>query len=83
MTNVIPAPFRIESGSGELSLQPGAAIAYEDAGLAPIIERFAQETARRCGLRLEVLHLRSEADATPMLTITVGEIADFAHRGRR
>jgi hexosaminidase len=77
MTNVIPAPFRIESGSGELVLQPGAGIAYGDASLAPIIDRFARETARRCGLRLETLHPESEAGATPMLTIKLGEIDGF------
>ena len=46
-----------EFGCGP-SLPPGASIEYTEAALAPIVDRFRQDVARRTGLRLEAVRQR-------------------------
>jgi hexosaminidase len=50
---VIPAPTRFHvDGGREFTLQPGTAVGYADASVAPIVERFCSQVTRRTGLRL-------------------------------
>jgi hypothetical protein len=49
---VIPAPVRFDGGGGEFVFRPGTTVAYSDAAVAPIVERFCSEVTRRTGLRL-------------------------------
>jgi hexosaminidase len=49
---VIPAPARFDAGGREFVFRPGTTVAYTDAGLAPMVERFCSQIARRTGLRL-------------------------------
>jgi len=50
---VIPAPVRFDVDLGrEFVFRPGTAVAYTDAGLAPIAQQFCSEITRRTGLRL-------------------------------
>jgi hexosaminidase len=49
---VIPAPVRFDDGGGEFAFRPGTAIAYADADVATIVERFCSEVTRRTGLRV-------------------------------
>jgi hexosaminidase len=49
---VIPAPVRFDGGAGRFAFRPGTRIVYADPGVAPIVERFCSEIARRTGLRL-------------------------------
>src|SRR5688572_23553894 len=50
MLPVIPAPLRASSGSGSFTFGTGTRIAYADPALAPIVERFCCEVARRTGV---------------------------------
>src|SRR4029453_1941264 len=50
---VIPAPARFESGGDAFAFRTGATVAFAGAGLAPVVERFCSDFARRTGLRLE------------------------------
>src|SRR5262245_24523603 len=47
---VIPAPWRATDGGPDLGFRAGTPVAYADARLAPIVDRFCAETARRTGL---------------------------------
>ena len=49
---VIPGPARFEAGSGEFVFRSGTPVAHAGAGLAPSVESFCREVARRTGLRL-------------------------------
>ena len=49
---VIPAPVRFGRAGAEFALRPGTTVGYTAPGLAPIVERFCTEIARRTGLRL-------------------------------
>jgi len=50
---VIPAPARFDAGRGRgFVLRPGSAVGYTAPGVAPIVERFCAEVARRTGLRV-------------------------------
>src|SRR5215471_241828 len=52
---VIPAPAQFDSTEGRFALQPGTAIGYTAPAVAPLVERFCAEVARRTGLRLAPL----------------------------
>jgi hexosaminidase len=49
---VIPAPARFDADGREFVFLPGTAVGYTDADLAPMVERFCSQIARRTGLRL-------------------------------
>ena len=50
---VIPAPARFEAGDGQgFAFRPGTTVAYADAPIAPLVERFCAQVTRRTGLRL-------------------------------
>lgn len=49
---VIPAPLRFDADRGQFLFRSGTTIAYTNSDLAPIIERFCLEVARRTGLRI-------------------------------
>jgi hexosaminidase len=49
---VIPAPARFDADRGEFTFQSGTTIAYTDADMALIVERFCSEVTRRTGLRI-------------------------------
>ena len=53
LLKVIPAPRNVALDTGQLRVEPGASVEYGEAGLAPIVDRFRQDVARRTGLRLE------------------------------
>jgi hexosaminidase len=48
---VIPAPVRSDRAGGEFAFRSGTTVAYREADVAPIVERFCSEVARRTGLR--------------------------------
>jgi hexosaminidase len=49
----IPAPARFEAGDGQgFAFRPGTTVAYADAAIAPLVERFCAQVTRRTGLRL-------------------------------
>ena len=49
---VIPAPARLHHNAGEFALRSNTTIACINTELAPIVERFCLEIARRTGLRV-------------------------------
>ena len=49
---VIPAPVRFDADTGQFAVRSGTRIAYTAPEVAPIVERFCSEIARRTGLRL-------------------------------
>jgi hexosaminidase len=63
---VIPAPVRFDGGGQrEFAVRPGTAVGYADASVAPIVERFCSQLARRSGLRLVPTAGRPAADRLP------------------
>jgi hexosaminidase len=46
---VIPAPWRYQGGGPGFAVAEGTAVAFGDAGLAPLVERFCADIARRTG----------------------------------
>jgi hypothetical protein len=48
---VIPAPSRFDPNGGKFAFRSGMTIAYLNTDVAPIVERFCLEVARRTGLR--------------------------------
>ena len=50
---VIPAPAQFDGAGGPgFAIRPGTVVAYADAGITPVVERFCAQIARRTGLRL-------------------------------
>jgi len=49
--SLIPAPARFDGNRGEFTFRSGTKIAYTDAEVTPIVERFCLEVTRRIGLR--------------------------------
>jgi hypothetical protein len=49
---VIPAPVRFDRDGGEFALRAGTRVAYTATEVAPVVERFCAEVARRTGLRV-------------------------------
>ena len=80
MINVIPTPYRIETGSGEIRFRSGIRVEYGDAALTPIVERFCRDVARRNGLRFEAKTPGGEAgtDDAPSIRIEVADNSDLA-----
>jgi hexosaminidase len=79
LLKVIPAPRNVAPGTGQLRVEPGASVEYTEAGLAPIVDRFRQDVARRTGLRLEgVQTARSAAiGVVPSIRIELGGGTDL------
>jgi len=73
-TPIIPAPARLRPAIGEFQLVPGTTVAYRDPILAPLIHRFAQDAARRCGIALNV----GTGERAPAIVIDLGDDPDFA-----
>ena len=73
-TPIIPAPARLRPAIGEFQLVPGTTVAYRDPILAPLIHRFAQDAARRCGIALNV----GAGERAPAIVIDLGDDPDFA-----
>jgi hexosaminidase len=66
---VIPAPARFETAGGPgFAFRPGTAVAYTDAGIAPVVRRFCVQVTRRTGLRLAPVHGHPAPD-DPSVTI--------------
>jgi hexosaminidase len=69
---VIPAPMRFDVGGGrEFAFRSGTPVAYAAPGVAPIVERFCSEIARRTGLRL-VPSAGNPGPGEPSVTIELG-----------
>jgi len=67
---VIPAPARFDAGREHgCALRPGSAVEYTAPGVAPIVERFCAEVARRTGLRLAPM---SGAPGEPPVQVELG-----------
>ena len=67
---VIPAPARVDAGREHgCALRPGSAVEYTAPGVAPIVERFCAEVARRTGLRLAPM---SGAPGEPPVQVELG-----------
>jgi hexosaminidase len=49
---IIPAPVRFDGDRGEFRFRSSTTIAYTNTDVAPIVERFCSEVARRTGLRV-------------------------------
>jgi hypothetical protein len=50
---VIPVPVRFDVDTGRgFAFRPGTTVGYADTGIAPVIERFCSQIARRTALRL-------------------------------
>jgi hexosaminidase len=78
MIKVIPAPRNVAFDSGQLRVGPGASVAYTEAALAPSVDRFRQEVARRTGVRLELVQTARGAPAgLPSIRIELGGGADL------
>jgi hexosaminidase len=77
---VIPAPFRVETGSGEFRFRSGIRVEYADAALRPIVERFCREVSRRTGLQFEAKMPEGETgtDDAPSIRIDVADHSDLA-----
>ena len=73
---VIPAPVRSDRAGGDFAFRSGTTVAYEGADMAPIVERFCSEVARRTGLHAAPLAGNPEANE-PIVSIervTTGEL---------
>ena len=67
---VIPAPARFDAGQGPgFALRPGAAVGYAAPGVAPIVEWFCAEVARRTGLRAAPLACGPESGGPPPVRV--------------
>ena len=67
---VIPVPARFDGGRERgFALRPGSAVGYTAPGVAPIVERFCAEVARRTGLRLAPM---SGAPGEPPVQVELG-----------
>jgi hypothetical protein len=73
-TPIIPAPARLRPAIGEFRLVPGTTVAYRDPILAPLVRRFAQDAARRCGIALDV----GTGERAGAIVIDLGDDPDFA-----
>ncbi|HSD74982.1 MAG TPA: family 20 glycosylhydrolase [Steroidobacteraceae bacterium] len=72
---VIPAPLQIIPGQGQFNIRSGTPIAYVGDALAPIVERFRAEVARRTGLTLVPARAAPATDA-PSLRIELAAAID-------
>jgi len=77
ITPIIPAPARLRTAAGQFRLGAGATIAYRDPILAPLARRFAQDTARRCGIALRAVPL-DDGERGPAIAIDLGDAPDLA-----
>jgi hexosaminidase len=68
---VIPAPVRYEGGGQPFPFRSGVGVACADAGVAPIVEWFSAEVARRTGLHLRRIAGLAPPDA-PAITTELG-----------
>ena len=79
MVNVIPGPFRVATGSGDLPLCSGTRFEYAHVPLMPIVERFCRDISQRTGLRF--VATRPEAgtgmDDVPSIRIEVTDDSDL------
>ena len=67
---VIPAPARFEAAGGPgFAVRPGTAVAYAEAGITPIVERFCAQIARRTGLRLAPVRAGDPVPEEPSVRI--------------
>jgi len=74
---VIPAPVRFEGDAAQFAVRPGTAIAYTAAEVAPIVDRFCSEIARRTGLRVTPLAGHPAPDE-PSVRIELAGSGEFA-----
>jgi hexosaminidase len=65
---VIPAPLRFDPDGGRFGLRAGTRIAYETGDVAPVVERFCSEIARRTGLGVTAVAGR-EGSEEPSLRV--------------
>ncbi|MCC6705016.1 MAG: family 20 glycosylhydrolase [Thermomicrobiales bacterium] len=80
MSSVIPAPFRVDPGSGELRIPSVIEVEYRHASIALLVERFCREAGRRSRLRFEPKLVEREArrSAEGAIRIAIGERDDLA-----
>ena len=72
---VIPAPLQIIPGTGQFNVRSGTPIAYVGTALAPIVERFRAEVARRTRLTLMPARAAPATDA-PSIRIELAAAID-------
>ena len=71
---VIPAPARLHHNAGEFALRSNTTIACINTELAPIVERFCLEIARRTGLRVRPMTGTSGSNEPSIrIELTTGE----------
>ncbi len=79
MSVAIPAPFRVEGGSGELRLRGTVAVEYQDDAISSLIRRFCREASRRTGLEFVSGRTDGEfnADAATGIRVELGANAEL------
>src|SRR5262245_49828963 len=74
---VLPVPVRFERGDAPFVVRPGTtAIGISDPAVAPIVERFRAEVARRTGLRLTATDDERGGDG-PAIRIELGHAPEL------
>jgi hexosaminidase len=75
LMGVIPAPLQIIPGPDQFNIRSGTPIGYVGAALAPLVERFRAEVARRTGLTLVPARAAPATDA-PSVRIELAAAID-------
>ncbi len=74
---VLPVPIRFEGGDSPFVVRPGTGVGITDPAVAPIVERFRAEVARRTGLRLTATDEERGGDG-PAIRIELGHAPELA-----